>query len=382
MSKMKYICFILLAITFAGCKRTQGDIEITGTAPGVTYGNVIIRDLANNNVFRTDIEAGKFKFKEYLQYSGYYKMLYASKATKGSNREVELYLEPGTYTINIDQDRINDYPRVTSSSQMQTQLSAYYAINDTLVHQVRQKVVAINQQIQKMDDGNIRSSAETDKLSKMQAEELRTNQVDQLSVFTAFMVKFPDNEVAAHLMTHMDYQDDPVAFYRLFTRFSNAAKNSDEGQVLEGKLKELSKLAPGGTAPAIAGTTPDGKEVNIKAMNKKLILLDFWRSTNGTSRDNHEQIISQLLQLTPKGFDVVSVSFDTDKDKWLAAIDRDKMKWTQVSDLKGDDSPNGPSWGIKSIPAYYLVDGQGLIIERVVDFADVPAAVDNYFKHH
>ncbi|HWZ34528.1 MAG TPA: thioredoxin family protein, partial [Mucilaginibacter sp.] len=115
---------------------------------------------------------------------------------------------------------------------------------------------------------------------------------------------------------------------------------------------------------------------------KKIILLDFWRSSNGSSRDNHAQIISQLLPLTDKGLGIVSVSFDIDQDKWLSAIKRDRMNWLQVSDLKGDDSPNGPTWGIKSIPAYYLIDGQGKIVARIADFSDVPTAVNEYLSKH
>ncbi|MDB5003695.1 MAG: hypothetical protein JWQ34_1920, partial [Mucilaginibacter sp.] len=353
---MKYISFILLLFLFASCKRTQGDIDITGTAPGVTYGNIIIRDQAKATLLKTDVENGKFAIKYYLQDPGYYKMLYSSKATKSGSREIEVYLEAGTYKINIDQDKINDYPAITSSSEIQTQLSAYNAVRDSLRHEARQKAITINNKMQGVnkDDTNIRSSTDIDTISKLQTEELKANQVDEMNVFNAFMAKYPDNEIAAHLLKALDYQNDPVGYYKLFQKFSPAAQNSADGKELEAKLKDLSKLAPGSPAPEIAGTTPDGKELDIKALKKKLILLDFWRSSNGSSRDNHQQIKTQLLQLRTKGFDVVSVSFDTDKERWQAAINMDKTDWTQISDLKGDDSPNGATWGIKSIPAYFL----------------------------
>ncbi|TSJ43098.1 redoxin domain-containing protein [Mucilaginibacter corticis] len=379
---MKYISCVLLVLLFASCKKTQGDIEITGTANGVTFGNVIIRDQANTNVFRTDIERGKFKVKEFLQYSGYYKFLFASSATKGTNREVEVYLEPGTYTVNIDQKKINDYPTITSSSQIQTQLSAYYTIIDTMRHQSRQKVISINNKMKSINGEDIKATSDIGAISKLQEEELKANQVDELEGFKTFMAKYPDNEVAAHIMKSLDYQDDPVAYYQLFQKFSDAAKSSDDGKELDEKLQQLSKLAPGSPAPNIDGMTNDGKYINFKAMHKKIILLDFWRSSDGTSRDNHEKIITQLSQLSDKGFGVVSVSFDTDKEKWLSAVSADKMDWPQITDLKGDDSANGPTWGIKSIPSYYLIDGDGKIVSRINDFADVPAAVDDYLKKH
>lgn len=380
---MKNTSFILLIMMlFASCKSSQGTIEIAGTAPGVLYGNILIKDQAGNTMIAADITNGKFDIKDYIQVPGFYKMQYSFKETKGTMREVEVYLEQGDYKINIDPKNINDYPAITSSSQWQTQLSEYNVINDDVRHQSRQKVLDLNKRIKELDAVDPKTMDQLNEMSKLQRDQLKFNQVDGTAAFKTFMEKYPDNAVAAHILKTLDYQIDPAYYYKVFQDFSSAAKSSDDGKELEAKLSALSRLAPGSTAPEVAGTTPDGKTINFKTMNKKIIVLDFWRSSNGSSRDNHAQIISQLLQLTNKGLGVVSVSLDTDKDKWLAAIKTDRMNWPQVSDLKGDDSPNGPTWGIKSIPAYYLIDGQGKIIARIAEFADVPSAVDQYLAKH
>jgi hypothetical protein len=364
---MKYLSLILLIAFFYGCKSSQtGDIEISGTAKNATYGSVIIKDIAKNLVFKADIRNSKFAVKGYLQYSGYYKMIFATPATKGITREVEVYLEPGSYTIDIDPNFINDYPNISSTSEAQKQLSAF---------------IAINQQMKGGGD-EVNENTNIEEINRLQQAEIKASRVDPLVPFNAFMKKYPDNEIAAHLMLGMDYQNDPENYYKMFQKVSAAAKATEDGKTLEAKLKELSGLAPGSQMPRIEGTTPTGETLDIKAMHKKLLLIDFWRSTNGTSRDNHKLIIGQLLQLTTQGFGVISVSFDTNRDKWLSAVEKDKMKWTQISDLKGDESKNGATWGIKSIPAYYLVDGEGRIVKRIADFNDVPAAVDEYFKSH
>ncbi|MFD2872967.1 TlpA family protein disulfide reductase [Mucilaginibacter ximonensis] len=373
---------LLITIFFASCKSSQGNFTITGTAPGVLYGNLLIKDLAGNTMISSSIDNGKFNIKDYIRVPGFYKMQYSFKETKGTMREVELYLEQGDYNIKIDPTKINDYPQVTSSSQLQTQLSEYNAINDTFRHQSREKVLAINKQIKEINDAEIKTMDQLSSINKLQSEEMKFNQNDGFPAFKAFMDKYPDNSIAAHIMKSLDYQNDPVTYYKIFREFSSAAKSTDDGKELESKLSTLSQLAPGSPAPDIAGNTPDGKSLNFKALDRKLILLDFWRSSNGSSRDNHAQIIAQLLPLTNKGLGVVSVSFDTDKDKWLDAIKRDRMNWPQVSDLKGDDSANGPTWGIKSIPAYYLIDGQGKIVARIAEFADVPDAVNQYLNKH
>lgn len=377
---MKYFSLIIIALLFVGCDRSQGDIEFTGTVNGIT--TAIIRDQANNNIFIADIQAGKLSItKRFLKASGYYKLMYAGGS--GVTRNVDIYLEPGSYTLNIDSSKINDYPIIKSTSKIQTQLSAYNALADSLNGEGRKKVISLNSKLNKLQDTVLRPGEYTSMVDKFQTEELKASQFDGLNVLKTFVSKYPDNEIAAHIMLKMDYQDDPVAYTKLFESFSAAAKSSDDGKELEGKLKQLSKLAPG-SAPAIAGNTADGKPFDIKSLNKKIVLLDIWRSSNGSSRENHLHIQNDLLQMYGnKGFGVVSVSFDTEKDKWLAAIDHDNMKWPQVSDLKGDDSPNADAWGVKSIPTYYLLDGQGRIIERIGAYSDIRTALDDYFtgKH-
>ncbi len=378
---MKYISLIFIALAFAACRRSQGDIEISGTAKGINFGKVIIRDPANGDIIKTDIEGGKFNTgKRFLQYPGYYTLVYSSHS--GATRKVDMYLQPGPYTVDIDQQKINDYPHIISSSKIQNELSAYNVMVDSAGNAAHQKVVAINAKMNGPDNKIYMPGEYTAIANKMLAEEQKANRIDLLNILTTFINKYPESVAAAHIMLQMDYQNNPVEYYKIYQKLSPDAKNSDDGKELGAKLKELSKLAPGALIP-IEGTTPDGKGLNIKAMNKKVILLDLWRSSNGSSRDNHGQLITALLpKFGPKGFGIISVSFDTEKDKWLAAIQSDKMDWPQLSDLKGDDSPNAAAWGIKSIPIYYLLDGEGRIIERVTEFNDVAAAVNDYLKYH
>lgn len=379
---MKYTCLIFIILLFTACSHSQGDIELAGIANGVNFGNVSVNDVSNITVYKTRIQSGKFTFgKQFLQSSGYYKLAYTLGGA--ATRHVDIYLEPGTYTVSLDQQKINNYPLITSSSKRQNQLSAYYAIADSVNAEARKKVIALNTKINGLKDQLLKPGEYTVLAANLRTQELKANEVDELNIFNIFMKKYPDNEVAAHLMLQMDYQDDAVGYYKMFENFSSSAKNSNDGKELESKLKPLVKMTTGELAPVIAGTTPDAKTLNIKDLNKKIILLDFWRSTNGSSRDNHQQMITDLLpQYDNGGLEIISVSLDTEKGKWLAAIAHDKMNWPQLSDLKGDDSPNAENWVIKSIPSYYLLDGRGRIIKHVSAYNDVAAVINNYLKYH
>lgn len=69
-----------------------------------------------------------------------------------------------------------------------------------------------------------------------------------------------------------------------------------------------------------------------------------------------------------KNFTVLGVSLDQPgkKDAWLQAIEKDGLNWTQLSDLKGWSNEVAVQYGVRSIPANYLIDPSGKIIAKNV----------------
>ena len=65
-----------------------------------------------------------------------------------------------------------------------------------------------------------------------------------------------------------------------------------------------------------------------------------------------------------KGFDILGVSLDRDKERWLQAIQQDGLVWNHVSDLKGWQNDVAQRYGVSSIPHTVLVDREGRIIAR------------------
>jgi hypothetical protein len=78
----------------------------------------------------------------------------------------------------------------------------------------------------------------------------------------------------------------------------------------------------------------------------------------------------------------VSVSLDSKSDWWTGALKDDKLDWTQVSDLKGNDSPNAANYNITEIPSYYLLDGQWNIVVPKIGIKSIEFEVSQYLKKH
>lgn len=339
----------------------------------------MIRDAAENIIFQADVQDSKFQLKKQpLGTAGFYtaSMLIGGK----SPNKFELYLEPGsTYNIAIDLAAGSSYPQINSTSTEQTALSGYYDLYKAAKAASRAKVMELDLQMRRLGDQALRPGEYDTKLQELRNQQLDANNVSMAAVFEAFIKKYPDSEILPHLMINTEYQLDPVGYYNAFKKLNDAAKSSAEGKVLDEKLKQLTRLAAGGEAPPIEGTTPDGKTIDLKSLNKKIILLDFWRSRNSQSADDHVQMKAKLLpKYAGKGLGILSVSFDDSRDQWLAYIAKSNLTWPQVSDLKGNNSPNAEAWGITKIPTYYLLDGSGHIIKRCLDYYEVQMALADY----
>jgi peroxiredoxin len=132
------------------------------------------------------------------------------------------------------------------------------------------------------------------------------------------------------------------------------------------KSKEgpASKFKTGEEAPDFSLFSSENKTIKLSDFKGKYVLIDFWASWCVPCRKENPNVVEAYKKYRKKGFEVLGVSLErpTDRGKWLEAIKKDKLQWTQVSDLQLFDSPVVKQYGIQAIPQNYLVDPQGKIV--------------------
>ena len=139
----------------------------------------------------------------------------------------------------------------------------------------------------------------------------------------------------------------------------------------------------GDTAPEIAMPNPKGKEMKLSDLRGRLVLIDFWASWCGPCRRENPNVVAAYEKYdrakfrTAKGFEVFSVSLDSDPVRWQAAINQDGLDWDyHVSDLARWNSEAAALYGVSSIPMSFLVDENGVIIAKNLRGMELHRQVD------
>lgn len=133
---------------------------------------------------------------------------------------------------------------------------------------------------------------------------------------------------------------------------------------LKKEMEEARSLMVGGTAPDFSQETPEGEMLTLSELRGKIVLLDFWASWCGPCRKENPNVVRVYEKYKDQGFEILSVSLDNKKDRWLQAIEKDKMDWYHVSDLKGWQNEVAQTYDVHSIPQTILLDPDGKILAR------------------
>ncbi|SHG77622.1 TlpA family protein disulfide reductase [Flavobacterium johnsoniae] len=119
----------------------------------------------------------------------------------------------------------------------------------------------------------------------------------------------------------------------------------------------------GDIAPEIDLPDTKGNNEVLSSLRGSLTLIDFWASWCGPCI-KEQPLLQKLYVAYPDKFSIYSVSMDTKKPLWLAAIAKGKLPWIQVSDLKYWKSPVVGDYMLQSVPLNFLVDRNGIIIAK------------------
>lgn len=152
------------------------------------------------------------------------------------------------------------------------------------------------------------------------------------------------------------------AFKQLGTAFS---KSEDEtlstyGELWLGSARRMNLV---GNELTLEGATVDGEPFDWKTYRGKVVLVDFWATWCGPCIAEIPNVVKNYEKYHARGFEVVGISLDQDRDELVAFLADRKLPWLTLFDPDADGQhPMATYYGISAIPTVFLVDKEGKVV--------------------
>jgi peroxiredoxin len=114
--------------------------------------------------------------------------------------------------------------------------------------------------------------------------------------------------------------------------------------------------------PEIALPAVNGDTIRLSSLKGKVVLIDFWASWCGPCRSSNKRLAKLYPKFRDKGFEILGVSLDEDRNEWKRAIEKDKVSWLQIIDDRGWQARTVYEWRIDALPTSYLINKNGDLI--------------------
>ena len=111
----------------------------------------------------------------------------------------------------------------------------------------------------------------------------------------------------------------------------------------------------------------------------KLLFLDFWASWCGPCRRLEPKMKEMLKKYEDRGFGILGISIDRDKNAWLKALREDKRNWPDLCISTAEDEKEiRDKFLITGIPHGVFVDQNGKIVV-ITSAVALQYVLENYY---
>ena len=352
----KLLQFSLLSFIFFSCSNST-TFNLEATTDHKNDQKVFLIQIDENNrpkaIDSTLVNEGKFSFSDSISVPEMHYLVFDMQ-----RENLPVILEPGKISVKIYKDSIRSSKvKGTKSnedfSRYMSETSNFYTELNKIQLEIRSANVQMDSLV--VDDLNDQFESIKVKLSDYDLNFIKINNDSYLSTL-----------ILQRMVMQQEIKiEDAEELFNSFTEIIKKTKSSVETKKNIELIKESLKESPtiGSLAPKFSGPSLNGTSIALDDVKSKVIMIDFWASWCGPCRDENPFLVYLNTKYNTDQFQVVGVSLDREREKWVSAIEIDSLdNWIHVSNLKFWAEPIGKLYNVTQMPTTFILDENKRVI--------------------